>query len=305
MKPILGLAAAGVLLIGAARAAVATPPAAGQHFDCSDAGTTSCASDDTGCVSNTKNHAKCSSAITKAFGKAVVAVMKCHCRQATARLAGATAVSAGTDEDENCEDGVTGKTAKEKLEAAIAKVGATGVCDPSQFGFASAEETLLFDPTQMFSLDAQNGYTFCDASSAEFLADKLCHDGSNAGNPCNGDGDCPGGGTCIREDTGFVPSSKAFLTCECKAGKELGKLIVATARCHDGMNSAFLAGDDFDEEACEQQAHDRYSKARDKTLAKGICPACLDQAGWETLASNTLTQVDGANGLAYPCTLGP
>src|SRR5437667_7090955 len=124
MKPILGLAAAGVLLIGAARAAVATPPAAGQHFDCSDAGTTSCASDDTGCVSNTKNHAKCSSAITKAFGKAVVAEMKCHCRQATARLAGATAVAAGTDGGGSCGGGATGQAAEEEREPCNAKARA-------------------------------------------------------------------------------------------------------------------------------------------------------------------------------------
>ena len=53
--------------------ALATPPGSGQHFDCSDGGTSSCATDDTGCVPDSKDHLKCSDSLSKAFATAIKA----------------------------------------------------------------------------------------------------------------------------------------------------------------------------------------------------------------------------------------
>ena len=81
-----------VLAIGcvflSAGVGMATPPGAGQPFDCSDGGDTSCATDDTGCVSETSAQLKCSSAIGKAFAKAWGHAAKCHIKQATMRFKG-------------------------------------------------------------------------------------------------------------------------------------------------------------------------------------------------------------------------
>jgi len=87
---------------------LATHPDRGKHFDCSDApGATSCASDDTGCVPQTKDDPsggvvstlQCGDALTKAFSAAVRAVIKCHKMTADSVLQGAPV------DDEACESG--------------------------------------------------------------------------------------------------------------------------------------------------------------------------------------------------------
>src|SRR5258707_14298695 len=90
-------------MLAVARVGLAAPPAPGQHFDCTDGGTSSCATDDTGCVSNTVSHLKCSSKIGKALAKAVASVIKCHVKQVQMRFQGASITGAGTSE-ENCEE---------------------------------------------------------------------------------------------------------------------------------------------------------------------------------------------------------
>ncbi|TMA71603.1 MAG: hypothetical protein E6J77_26010, partial [Deltaproteobacteria bacterium] len=79
------------VLLAACSAVAADPPGPGKHFDCSNGGTTSCASDDTGCVPGSKDNPsaanvaatlKCADAIAKAFAKAIGAVTKCHKKQA-------------------------------------------------------------------------------------------------------------------------------------------------------------------------------------------------------------------------------
>src|SRR6185369_4589003 len=115
MKSMLTVAIGATLVF--ARIGLATPPGPGQHFDCSDGGTSSCATDDTGCVSNTVGHLKCSSKIAKAFAKAVGSVIKCHVKQVQMRFQGASVNGAGTSE-ENCEEN-PGNSAKGKLDKVL------------------------------------------------------------------------------------------------------------------------------------------------------------------------------------------
>src|ERR1043166_6517248 len=109
-------------MVMAAGGAFAAPPGPGQHFNCSDGGSSSCATDDTGCVSQTKDDPsnptvkteKCGDGLAKAFGKAIAAVGKCHKSQITAAFK-----AQAPQDDEACEESNGGKSAKEKLQAAI------------------------------------------------------------------------------------------------------------------------------------------------------------------------------------------
>ena len=73
--------------------------------------------DDPGCAPDSKDHRKCSDGAYKAFVKAYRAVIKCHVKQADATFKGSPA------DDEPCETGPTGKSAKEKLDSALGKIG--------------------------------------------------------------------------------------------------------------------------------------------------------------------------------------
>lgn len=280
MKGILGLAMGAVLL--AAQPGLATPPGPGQHFDCTDGGTTSCATDDTGCVSNTANHSKCSSAIGKAFAKAVASVIKCHAKQAQMRFKGADETGAGSSE-ENCESN-PGNSAKGKLDATLAKLAAGGLCDPTQLGAAALEEAVLFGPSAL-GLDAQNDNVFCDSASGALIGD---------------------------DDAGWVPNSANNLKCTLTVGKMLSKLVAFSIKCHDKMNRSFFKGFDFDEELCEETnpvshagALDKYNQQRDKLATLGICPPCLDSTAIDLLGADALSQLDSGNAVGYPCNLGP
>src|SRR5206468_3007537 len=95
--------------------------------------------DDTGCVPDTKNHLKCGDSIGKAVGKAIRAVIKCHQKQADAAFATLNG-KVTTFDEELCEEGPNGgKSAKEKFEAAIAKIGPSGknLCTSQQLALAS------------------------------------------------------------------------------------------------------------------------------------------------------------------------
>src|SRR2546430_16715739 len=104
MKRLLGFAI-GAFVLMAAGAAVAAPPGPGQRFDCSQGGSgISCASDDTGCVPQSKDVAagnvstlKWGDALSKAFGGAISAVIKCRAKMASSVL------KWGTVADEVCE----------------------------------------------------------------------------------------------------------------------------------------------------------------------------------------------------------
>src|SRR5262245_28508813 len=140
MKRVLGFAIGAFVLV-AAGAAVAAPPGPGQPFNCSGGGSgISCASDDTGCVPQSKDDPsggiaatlKCGDAVAKAFGGAIRAVIKCHAKMADSIVKGAPA------DDEACEN-TDPKSAKNKLDAAIAKVAS--LCTSTQLTLAAAEES--------------------------------------------------------------------------------------------------------------------------------------------------------------------
>lgn len=262
----------------AASVAWAAPPTPGQHFDCSDGGTSSCAADDTGCVSNTLNHAKCSSKIGKLLGKAVASTIVCHVKQADQRFKGASANGAGNSE-ENCEEN-PGNSAKSKLDAGLAKLATSGLCDTAQLTGAGAEEAILFNPGPL-SLDAQNVNVYCDSSSASLIGD---------------------------DDTGWVATDPGMLKCEEAVAKALAKLALSVIKCHDKMNVSFFKAKDFDEEKCESSdpllsALAKYNRTRDKLIAAGICPSCLDGADQDAQTASVISQIDAGNAVAYPCGL--
>src|SRR2546429_4105250 len=124
MKRLLGFAI-GAFVLTAAGAAVAAPPGPGQRFDCSQGGSgVSCASDDTGCVPQSKDvptgnvsTLKCGDGLGKAFGGAIRAVIKCHAKMADSVVKGAPV------DDEACET-TDPKSAKNKLDPAILKMSA-------------------------------------------------------------------------------------------------------------------------------------------------------------------------------------
>jgi len=283
MKRVLGLLVAGMLSVSVmAGVARATPPGLGQHFDCSDGGDTSCAADDPGCVSNQKGHLGCSIKIGSALSKAVLATVKCHIDQASKRMKGASENGAGQSE-ENCEDN-PGNSAQGKLDKALATLAAQGICDPAQLTGAATQEAVLFG-SGPDSLDVQNGAYFCDSSSGALIGD---------------------------DDAGSVPATSEIFKCEATVAKAVTKLIAAGTKCHASMDKFFFKGADFDEETCEEHdpvrfrgALDKFNTVRDKLLAQGICPPCLDGAAMDAIAANALSQLDAANGDIYPCNLAP
>ncbi|TMA37439.1 MAG: hypothetical protein E6J79_10455 [Deltaproteobacteria bacterium] len=236
--------------------------------------------DDTGCVPDTKGHLKCGDGLGKAFGNALRAVIKCHQKQAHAAFAGTPA------DDEPCEDGTgTGKSAREKLDAAIAKLAV--MCSAQQLSAVTTEETTLFaSQSNPASLDAQNGNVYCDGATSVD----------------------PGG-----DDAGTVDAAAADaknkLKCADTVGLELGKLAAAVIKCHQKAADARFALKPFDEEACEETdpikhkaAHDKYNAAMDKLDLKGICTqTCLSRTNRDALGVNVVSQIEAANEVAYPC----
>jgi len=229
--------------------------------------------EDPGCVPANQNRLKCGDTIVKAAAKLFKAVDKCHCTQAKARLGGVA--TANTDE-EACEESNGGKAAKEKYDAAKAKLVTLGICTPTQL----ANMDTLRDDLLAYLDGARNVGIYCDGST-----------------PIGGD------------DMGNVPSSKNVLGCECSAGKNAAKLYAAALQCHfknaDGVFKQKVPP--FNEEACEETAggkgaHDKYTAAAGKLIAKGTCPPCLDSAAeHEALATADLGVAESKNDKPYPC----
>ena len=283
MKRVLGLLTGGILVVlvtpGVGRP---IPPGPGQHFDCSDGGDSSCAADDPGCVSNQKAHLACSIKIGSALAKDVLATVKCHIDQVAKRMKG-TSENGAAQSEENCEEN-PGSSAKGVLDKRLADLATQGICDPAQLAGGAAQEAVLFG-SGPDSLDVQNGAFFCDSSSGALIGD---------------------------DDAGFVPATSDVFKCETSVLKAVVKLIRAGAKCHATMDKSFFRGVDFNEETCEETdpvrfrgALDKFNRVRDKLLAQGICPPCLDQAGMNALAASALAQLDAANEDVYPCGLAP
>src|SRR5438876_2083351 len=268
MKRLLGFAI-GAFVLTAAGAAVAAPPGFGQHFDCSQGGSgISCASDDTGCVPQSKDvptgnvsTLKCGDGLGKAFAGAIRAVIKCHAKMASSVLKGAPV------DDEVCEsnDPVKHKSAKEKLDAAILKI--TPLCTSTQLSLAAAQESTLFaSKTNPLSLDAQAGAVYCDGTTPV---------------------DPPGAGGA---DAGTIDTAAADakdkLKCADTVGSELGKLAAAAIKCHIKLADSDFGGKDFDENVCEENdpakgkaALQKYNAAMTKLTTKAICTqSCLSSS---------------------------
>src|SRR5437870_4023126 len=296
MKRLLGVVTGGCFLV-AAGVAVAAPPGHGQHFDCSDGGAgVSCASDDTGCVPQSKDDPsggvaatlKCGDGLSKAFGAAIRSVIKCH-----KKMADLTLKADPARDDESCEtfDAVKHKSAKEKLDAAIAKVAPT--CTSTQLSLAAAEESTLFaSKSNALSLDAQAGQVYCD--------------GTTNIDPAGAGGDDAG-----TIDTAAL-DAKDKLKCADTVGSELGKLAAAAIKCHIKLADSDFGAKDFDENVCEENdpakgkaALQKYNAAMTKLTTKAICTqSCLSAANRTALGTNVLAQVEAGNQLVYPCPSG-
>src|SRR5436309_8823791 len=296
MKRLLGSVIGGCFLV-AAGAAVAAPPGHGQHFDCSDGGSgVSCASDDTGCVPQSKDDPsggvaatlKCGDGLSKAFGAAIRSVIKCH-----KKMADLTLKADPARDDEACEtfDAVKHKSAKEKLDAAIAKVAP--ICTSTQLSLAAAEESTLFaSKSNALSLDAQAGAVYCD--------------GTTNIDPAGAGGDDAG-----TIDTAAL-DAKDKLKCADTVGSELGKLAAAAIKCHIKLADSDFGAKDFDENVCEENdpakgkaALQKYNAAMTKLTTKAICTqSCLSASNRTALGANVLAQVEAGNQLVYPCPSG-
>jgi hypothetical protein len=283
MKGFFGVVAGSVFLVTSS-GVFAVPPKPGKHFDCSDsAGSpSSCATDDAGCVPGTKDDPsnantvgtlKCGDGISRAFSKAIVAVVKCHQKQADA------AFKVAPFEDDVCESANDGQSAKAKLDAAITKI--TPLCTSTQLATAAAEESLLFAPkTTSGSLDDLNGQIYC-----------------------SGTVDIDPGG----DDAGKVPPDKGNLSCEDTTARTLGKLAGAIVKCHIKMADRFFVGNEYDEEACEdgntsRSAVEKFNAGMDKLDGKALCTdACNDRTARNALRDQVKGLVEAVNPVAYPC----
>ena len=197
-------------------------------------------------------------------------------------MKGASENGAGQSE-ENCENN-PGNSAQGTLDKRLAAVAGQGICDQAQLDGAATQEAVLFG-SGPGSLDGQNDLIFCDSSSGALIGD---------------------------DDPGFVPARADIFTCQVTVAKALVKLVAAGAKCHDNMNKFFFKLRDFDEETCEgtdpvrfRGARDKFNKVRDKLVAQGICPQCLDGAAMDALADSVTAQLDAANDDVYPCGLAP
>jgi hypothetical protein len=264
---------ASVFLAGGALAA---PPGPGQHFDCSDGGTTSCATDDEGCVPADKLALKCSSLAGKTVAKAVKGATSCHAKQAQQRFQGTSITGAGNSE-ENCEEN-PGKSVKSNFDAGVARLTSIG-CDPGLASGVAGIGTTLFG-SGPGSFDGDNGLVYCDSSSGALIGD---------------------------DDTGSVPATADILKCETGVAKALAKLHATASKCHAKMASSFLKGVDFTEEDCEEVSPAgkgglaKFNAVRDKLVAAGICPPCLGASAMDALAASTLANVDGNGDVIFPC----
>jgi hypothetical protein len=230
---------------------------------------------------------KCSQGIGTAFCKLVSCVIGCHKKMVDSRFKGATATAADTAED-TCEGNNTStdKSCGGKLNAALAKLQAKGICDPQQLSNANGEAAVLIghpSPIPSLSLDGQNDIVYCDSASPALI-----------------------GG----DDEGWVPQTKTDLACADAEGKATAAAVCCVIKTHAAMNAKFFAGKPYDEESVEETnakhngCQDKFNKARDKAQAKG-CAACNNSAGWDFSYANASGTVDGANVIAYPCNLGP
>ena len=223
--------------------------------------------DDSGFVPPDKNTAKCEDTVAKSATKLAGCITKCQSKQADFVLKGKSF------DEEACEEG-TGKpvSCRAAYDNATASLVAKGICPaclntPAQGTLADLVTTFL---------ENNNGQIYC-AGSSNFGGD----------------------------DTGFVPPDKNTAKCEDTVAKNATKLLGCVMKCHTKQADSALAGQSFDEEACEEgtgkpvSCRAAYDKATASLIAKGICPACLDATAQSNLADLVTTFLEDNNAQIY------
>ena len=152
MKRLLAIALGAVCLIALVARIHAGP---GQPFG----------GDDTGCVPDSTDHLRCANTVTRAFSSLVSSVIRCHRRQAMARMKGQTF------DEESCEEATPssgGRSAEERFNARISRIAPH--CSAAQIaGANSLRDTLLASKTNPSSLDALNGTVYCDSATGSMI----------------------------------------------------------------------------------------------------------------------------------------
>jgi hypothetical protein len=196
--------------------------------------------DDSGCIPTTAPVGKCEDGVAKAIGNYVQAVNQCHIKAADLLVKGAINVDVT---EELCESTPGGKGAKEKYDAAIAKLAPTcgGQCTITNApGLRAAIEIVV------------------EGGNALIYA-------------------CPG--TAFPgDDSGNVPPDPATGKCEDGVAKAITKYIQALLKCHIKAADLGVKGKPFAEELCESDpstgkgAKEKYDAAIAKLAL--TCPVC-------------------------------
>jgi hypothetical protein len=113
----------------------------------------------------------------------------------------------------------------------------------------------------------------------------------------NGDFFCDGSEPLGDDDAGVTPPDATILKCEATVAKNVAKLLICDQKCHKKMAAYALKARPFDEEFCEGYCLEKYNRYRDKIVT--ICPACLDQAAQDQLATDTESFADSTLGTFY------
>jgi len=218
--------------------------------------------DDAGCIPPTAAVGRCEDGVQKALTKYIQTVIKCHIKAADA------AVNSMPFDEELCEsDPSTAKGAKERYDAAIAKLALT----------CSGQCAVL------------------NAPGLRATVETLLDDGNGAIYGCPG---APFGG----DDAGNVPTDPLTAKCEDGVAKANTKYIQAVTKCHIKAADAGVKGKPFDEELCESDpvggkgAKEKYDAAIAKLALS--CPAC-STANASALRAATEVSIECHNGDIY------
>jgi hypothetical protein len=225
--------------------------------------------DDAGCVPASEALRRCSSTASKALAKLERVLVTCHLRAADARYAAVVLGQPAVFDEAAC-----AATARVRFDTALARLGTRGMCT----GGPVLSTAAAAGDDQVAAVDVQNGAVHCDPTSGVLI------------DPADGDG-------------GYVPASDGSRRCADRVAKNLRKLALAAARCHQkAADAGFrLADPPFDEDACEAVALGRYATGSARALTAGGCPSCLEASAQAALAATAVARLDAANDGVYPC----
>ena len=107
------------------------------------------------------------------------------------------------------------------------------------------------------------------------------------------------------DDDGFIPPDKTSASCENALAKALAKTVVCISKCHQARAAGKIT-DETGEDNCESNVDNaascksKYNKTRDKLVAAGTCPACLDQVAMDQIFAQGEAFIDSSvNGQIY------